>query len=99
MLMTWRERHKRLAGRIGLVFVATLAVDAVGTVAIYLLERHVRGTEVHTFGQALFFSTVQILTVSSQIKNPVTPAGRKGKRSVTWAWIPGAGSHRWRQAS
>jgi len=76
MLMTWRERHKRLVGRIGLVFAATLVIDAVGTVAIYLLERHARGTEVHTFGQALFFSTVQILTVSSQIKNPVTPAGR-----------------------
>ena len=76
MLMTWRERHKRLVGRIGLVFLMTLAVDAVGTVAIYLLERHARGTEVHTFGQALFFSTVQILTVSSQIKNPLTAGGR-----------------------
>ena len=35
-----------------------------------------RGTEIHGFGDALFFSTVQILTISSQLKNPLTTAGR-----------------------
>ena len=29
-----------------------------------------------TLGQAVFFTTVQLLTVSSQIKNPVTAVGR-----------------------
>jgi hypothetical protein len=76
MAATWRERHKRLVGRIGLVFVATLAVDLIGTVAMYLFERNSDGSQVHTFGDALFFSTVQILTVSSQLRNPVTTAGR-----------------------
>ena len=76
MALTWRERHKRLVGRIGLVLCATLAVDAFGTVAVYFLERHAAGTQVHTLGDALFFSTVQILTVSSQIRNPVTTGGR-----------------------
>ena len=28
------------------------------------------------FGDALFFSTVQILTVSSSMKNPLTAAGK-----------------------
>ena len=76
MVVSWRDRHRRLVGRIGLVFAATLVIDAVGTTAIYFLERHAHGTEVHTFGDALFFSTVQLLTVSSQLPNPVTGWGR-----------------------
>ena len=44
--------------------------------AIYFFERHAHSTEVHGFGDAFFFSTVQILTVSSQLKNPVTTPGR-----------------------
>jgi hypothetical protein len=32
--------------------------------------------DIHDFGDAAFFSTVQLLTVSSQIKNPLTTGGR-----------------------
>jgi ion channel len=66
----------RLLKRLGIVFGSTLAVDLVGTVFVYYLERNARGTEIRTFGQALFFTTVQLLTVSSQIKNPLSTAGR-----------------------
>jgi hypothetical protein len=31
---------------------------------------------VQSVGQAFFFTTVQLLTVSSQLKNPITPAAR-----------------------
>jgi hypothetical protein len=54
----------------------TLVIDAVGTLAIYFTERHAAHTEVKSLGDALFFTTVQLLTVSSQIKNPLTAAGR-----------------------
>jgi hypothetical protein len=57
------------------VVIATLTVDLLGAVAVYLLEHGAQGTQVSTPGQALFFTTVQLLTVSSQLKNPVTPAG------------------------
>jgi Ion channel len=73
---SWEERHRRLIGRLGLVFSATLVVDVAGTLLIYLPERHARGTEIHTFGDALFFTTVQLLTVSSQLRNPLTTWGR-----------------------
>ena len=43
---------------------------------IWQFERHAKGTEVRTYGQAVFFSTVQVLSVSSSLKNPITPAGR-----------------------
>ena len=50
----------------------TAVVDVVGTVAEYFLERGAAGGDIHSFGDALFFTTVQLLTVSSQIKNPLT---------------------------
>jgi hypothetical protein len=89
----FEERHRRLFSRLFLVVVATAVVDLCGTVAIYFLERHADHTEVTTFGQALFFTTVQLLTVSSQLKNPVTPGGR-GVDVVLelWAVLVVAGS-------
>ena len=74
--MTYEQRHRRLLARLGIVVAATAFVDAVGTVAIYFLERHAGGTEVHSLGDALFFTTVQLLTVSSQLPNPLTAGGR-----------------------
>jgi hypothetical protein len=40
------------------------------------LERHFQQTEVKTFGSAAFWTTTQLLTVSSQIKNPISAVGR-----------------------
>lgn len=75
-LGTIEERHRRLASRLALLFLATIVVDLAGALAMYALERSASGTEVTTVGQALFFSTVQVLTVSSSLANPVTPLGR-----------------------
>ncbi len=92
-LMTWEERHRRLVARLLIVLLGTLLLDAVGTVCIYLLERNAAGTDVHTIGQALFFSTVQLLTVSSQLRNPVTPLGRVVDVGLQlWAVVVVAGS-------
>ena len=75
-LATWEERHRRLLARLLLVLLVTALIDALGTVSMYFLERHAAHTEISSLGDALFFTTVQLLTVSSQIKNPLTPAGR-----------------------
>jgi hypothetical protein len=92
-LVAYEERHRRLLARLGLVVLATLVVDALGTVAIYFFERHANGTEVTTVGDALFFTTVQLLTVSSQIKNPLTAGGRVVDVVLeVWAVIVVAGS-------
>ena len=75
------------------MLILTLIVDAVGTVLVYIFERGVRGGDIHTFGDALFFTTVQLLTVSSQIRNPLTPAGRIVDVLLeVWAVIVVAGS-------
>jgi hypothetical protein len=75
-LFTYEERHRRLIARLVLVLFATAAVDAAGTILVYFFERHAHQTDVHSLGDALFFTTVQLLTVSSQIKNPLTVGGR-----------------------
>jgi hypothetical protein len=90
---TWEERHRRLVSRLLVVLLATAVVDAVGTIAIYFLERNVRGGDIHGFGDALFFTTVQLLTVSSQIRNPLSAAGRVVDVLLeVWAVIVVAGS-------
>lgn len=75
-LLSYQERHRRLLARLGLIVLATVVIDVLAAVAMYLLERHTKGTEIKTLGQAAFFTTVQLLTVSSQLKNPLTVPGR-----------------------
>ena len=75
-LCTIEERHRRLASRMALLLLATIVVDLVGAAGMYALERSASGTQVTTFGQAVFFTTAQVLTVSSSLANPVTPLGR-----------------------
>ena len=72
----WEDHHKRLVARMTFALAATVVVDAIGTVLIWVFECNVKGGDIHNIGDALFFTTVQILTVSSQIKNPLTAAGR-----------------------
>jgi hypothetical protein len=92
-LCTWEERHRRLVARLLLVLCVTAALDALGTIAVYFLERHAKQTDIHTVGDALFFTTVQLLTVSSQIKNPLTAGGRAIDVVLElWAVVGVAGS-------
>jgi hypothetical protein len=75
-LLTWGERHRRLTARLTLALLSTLLVDAICTILVWEFESGVNGGDIHGFGDALFFSTVQLLTVSSQIRNPLTASGR-----------------------
>ena len=82
-----------MLARLTLVVAATAVIDLFGTAATYFLERHAYGTEVQSVGQAFFFTTVQLLTVSSQLRNPVTPAGRAVDIALElWAVIVVAGA-------
>jgi hypothetical protein len=56
--------------------VATIGIDLVCATAGFLLERNASETEVKTFGSAIFWTTTQLLTVSSQLKNPISAGGR-----------------------
>ena len=92
-LMTFEERHRRLLGRLGLLIVVTAVIDVIGAILMYELEHARAGSDIRTLGQAFFFSTVQLLTVSSQMRNPVTPLGRIVDVGLEmWAVVAVAGS-------
>ena len=61
-LFTWEERHRRLAARLIIALVLTLLVLAAGSVVIWVFESGKRGGEIHGFGDAVFFTAVQLLT-------------------------------------
>ena len=55
---------------------ATIVMDALGTLLVYVFERDARGTQITNLGDALFWTTAQLLTVSSQVSAPLTTGGR-----------------------
>jgi hypothetical protein len=67
--------HEHLRARIAFVVLATVLLDAVASVLIFAFERHASGTEITNIGDAVFWTSTQLLTVSSQLPNPIsTPA-------------------------
>ena len=75
-LFTVEERHRRLFARLLLVLGLSVLVFAVGTMLIWAVESGQKGGDINGFGGAAFFTAVQLLTVSSSIKNPLTWAGK-----------------------
>jgi glucose uptake protein GlcU len=75
-LVRREERHRRLLARLLIAFGLTLAVFAAGTTSILIFESGQKGGEIHGLGDAAFFTAVQLLTVSSSLKNPVTTPGK-----------------------
>jgi hypothetical protein len=68
--------HRRLRDHFVTIIVVTVGVDLVCAIAAFVLERHSQQTEIKTLGSAAFWTTTQLLTVSSSIKNPISFGGR-----------------------
>jgi hypothetical protein len=68
--------HLLLRRRLKEALVLVGIVDLAGTLLMWLFEDEVQRSEIHNLWDAFFFSTVQLLTVSSQMRNPVTTGGR-----------------------
>src|ERR1700751_4884425 len=64
-LATWSERHRRLLARILIAVGLTVVIDLVGALLAWEFESGVKGSDIHGFGDAFFFASVQLLTVSS----------------------------------
>ena len=92
-LFSWETHHRRLFSRLAIVLSLTAFVDLCGTVVIYFAERDADGSKITSVGDALFFTTVQLLTVSSQLPNPFTVTGRVTDIVLElWAVLVVAGS-------
>jgi voltage-gated potassium channel len=68
--------HLLLRRRIGVAIVFVAIVDVVGSLLMWGFEDEVGRSQIHNLWDAFFFSSVQILTVSSSMLNPVTTPGR-----------------------
>ena len=68
--------HLHLRERLSRIALATVGVAVAGSLVEYLFERHAAGTRIHTLGDAAFWTTTQLLTVSSQLPNPLSTGGR-----------------------
>jgi hypothetical protein len=68
--------HGRLRDRLAAIVLATVAFDVVCAVIAFVCEHDQRGTQIRTFGSALFWTSTQLLTVSSSLANPLSVGGR-----------------------
>ena len=67
--------HLHLRQRLVVLVGSTLAVDLICSAITYAVERDAPRSQIHSYGQCLFWTTTQLLTVSSQLVNPVTSVG------------------------
>lgn len=68
--------HARLRDTLVVIAVATAGIDVLCALLAFLLERHAHGSQIDSFGSALFWTSTQLLTVSSQLPNPISVGGR-----------------------
>jgi|SRR5579863_8637328 len=68
--------HGRLRDRLVAIAVVTVGVDLVSAVLAFVFEHDQQQTQIKSLGSALFWTTTQLLTVSSNIQNPISFPGR-----------------------
>jgi ABC-type phosphate/phosphonate transport system permease subunit len=68
--------HRVLRDRLVFVAVVSIAIDLVCALLALMLERHAPGSDVKSYGSALFWTSTQLLTVSSQFRNPISDWAR-----------------------
>ncbi|HLB21078.1 MAG TPA: hypothetical protein VK605_03160 [Solirubrobacteraceae bacterium] len=68
--------HRRLRDHLISILLATLGVDLICALVAFLAERHSAETDIKSFGSAFFWTSTQLLTVSSSVKNPISAGGR-----------------------
>jgi hypothetical protein len=68
--------HRRYRDHLTVIVLATLGIDLICAVLAYFLEHHSAQTEISTIGSAFFWTTTQLLTVSSSLKDPISFGGR-----------------------
>jgi ABC-type uncharacterized transport system permease subunit len=67
--------HLHLRQRLVVLIASVLVMDAVSSVLAFWFERDLPRSDIHRYSDALFWTTTQLITVSSQMRNPVTGRG------------------------
>ena len=71
-----RSANELLLARVTILAMVTVVLVLAGAFVFYRLERSAPGTEVTTYGDALFWTSSQITTISSSLANPISTGGR-----------------------
>jgi hypothetical protein len=70
------KTHLMLRDRLISLAVATLVIDLVLSIAVFVAERRTPASQILDYPDALFWTTAQLLTVSSNMAAPLTGTGR-----------------------
>ena len=68
--------HSRLRDQLVGIALATVGIDLLCAVLAFVFEHHAKQSQILSFGSALFWTSTQLLTVSSSVQNPVSTLGR-----------------------
>jgi hypothetical protein len=71
-----QSANELLVARVTRLALLTVVIDLLVAFAFYRLEQGAAGTEVTSYRDALFWTSSQITTVSSSLRNPITTGGR-----------------------
>lgn len=71
-----RSANELVVARVTVLAMVTAILVLFGAYVFYGLERSAPGSEVTTYGDALFWTSSQITTVSSSLANPISTGGR-----------------------
>lgn len=68
--------HARLRDSLVVIAVASIGIDVICAVLALVLEQGAKQTQIASFGSAIFWTSTQLLTVSSSMQNPISVGGR-----------------------
>lgn len=68
--------HLHLRNRLSKALVITLIFDLIASGLMLLIERHAPQTQLHDYWDAFYWTTSQLVTISSTMPNPVTGLGQ-----------------------
>jgi hypothetical protein len=75
VLMGLTPTHARLRDRLVALAMITIGFDLLCGLLAFLFEHGQAQSQIRSYGSALFWTTTQLLTVSSNLRNPIsTPA-------------------------
>jgi hypothetical protein len=68
--------HSRLRDRLVGIAVATIGFDLLCALLAFVFEHNAKHTQITSFDSALFWTSAQLLTVSSSLQNPISAPAR-----------------------
>ena len=76
MIRAATPTHAHLRSRLASLVYATIVADVIGSVLVLFADRHEPHSDVTNIGDSVFWTSSQLLTISSQMSNPISTWAR-----------------------